>query len=106
MSELFLGRDLQRRGEVSEQTAQLVDAEVKRVITVAYDRAREVIQQNIELLKIIATALLERETLTREDIETISRGESLPPIDVRSAAIIIATGTLPARAASISVWPG
>ncbi len=77
--ELFLGRDLQRRGEVSEQTAQLVDAEVKRVITVAYDRARNVIQEHIELLKIIATALLERETLTREDIETISRGETLPP---------------------------
>ncbi|HEU5175645.1 MAG TPA: ATP-dependent zinc metalloprotease FtsH, partial [Gemmatimonadaceae bacterium] len=77
--ELFLGRDLQRRGEVSEQTAQLVDAEVKRVITVAYERAKEVIAHNLELLKLIAGALLERETLTREDIEMISRGDALPP---------------------------
>jgi len=77
--ELFLGRDLQRRGEVSEQTAQLVDAEVKRVITVAYDRAKDVIGEHIELLRKIATALLERETLTREDIEILARGEDLPP---------------------------
>ena len=78
--ELFLGRELQRRGEVSEQTAQLVDAEVKRVITVAYDRAKDVIGRNLDLLKLIAMALLERETLTREDIEVMRRGETLPPL--------------------------
>ena len=38
--EIFLGRELQHRREVSEQTAQLVDAEVSRVIAEAYDRAK------------------------------------------------------------------
>jgi cell division protease FtsH len=63
--ELFLGREIQHRREVSEQTAQLVDREVKRVIDNAYDRAK--------------ATLLERETLTREDIEMLSRGDTLPP---------------------------
>src|SRR5215204_1350878 len=49
--ELFLGRELQHRREVSEQTAQLVDAEVKRVIHHAYERAKSTLQQNRELLE-------------------------------------------------------
>ncbi|MBA3338751.1 MAG: ATP-dependent metallopeptidase FtsH/Yme1/Tma family protein [Gemmatimonadaceae bacterium] len=77
--ELFLGREIQNRREVSEQTAQLVDAEVKRVITVAYDRAKAVLAENLDLLHTLAAALLERETLTAEDIKMISRGEALPP---------------------------
>jgi len=77
--ELFLGREIQHRREVSEQTAQLVDAEVKRVITKAYDRAKQVLSENIELLHTLAGALLERETLTAEDIKMIGRGEALPP---------------------------
>src|SRR4051812_31444528 len=77
--ELFLGREIQHRREVSEQTAQLVDAEVKRVITKAYDRAKDVLGANIDLLHTIASALLERETLTAEDIRMIARGEALPP---------------------------
>jgi cell division protease FtsH len=77
--ELFLGRDIQSRREVSEQTAQLVDAEVKRVITKAYDRAKAVLSENLDLLHTIAAALLERETLTAEDIRMIARGEALPP---------------------------
>jgi len=77
--ELFLGREIQHRREVSEQTAQLVDAEVKRVIDRSYERAKETLQANITLLHKVAEALLERETLTREDIEILSRGDSLPP---------------------------
>jgi cell division protease FtsH len=77
--ELFLGREIQHRREVSEKTAQLVDAEVKRVIDRAYERAMAVISENLDLLHAIAAALLERETLTREDIAVLLRGESLPP---------------------------
>src|SRR5215203_3711256 len=77
--ELFLGREIQHRREVSEQTAQLVDAEVKRVIDRSYERAKATLQENIGLLHQVAAALLERETLTREDIEILSRGDNLPP---------------------------
>jgi cell division protease FtsH len=77
--ELFLGRELQHRREVSEKTAQLVDAEVARVINEAYTRAKETLTKHMDLLHKVASALLERETLTREDIGYLMRGEELPP---------------------------
>ena len=77
--EVFLGRELMSRREVSEQTAELVDTEVKRVIDAAYQRATAVLTENLELLHSVAKSLLERETLTREDFDVLNRGEILPP---------------------------
>src|SRR4051812_40034865 len=77
--ELFLGRELQTRREVSERTAQLVDSEVTRVIREAYARATAVLQENIDLLHTVATALLDRETLTGDEVAALARGETLPP---------------------------
>ena len=77
--ELFLGREIQHRREVSERTAQIVDTEVKRIIEQAYESAKAVLQQNMELLHSVARALLDRETLTRDDVAMLARGEQLPP---------------------------
>ena len=77
--ELFLGREIQTRREVSERTAQLVDSEVTRVIKEAYARATLVLQENMDLLHRVAAALLDRETLTGDDVAILSRGEKLPP---------------------------
>jgi len=78
-TEVFLGRDFGSRRAVSERTAEMVDDEVKRVIQDAYARATTVLTENRELLDKIAAALLDRETLTREDFLTIQRNEELPP---------------------------
>ncbi len=77
--DLFLGREIQSRREVSEQTAQLVDAEVKRVVMEAHGRAVQVLTENRSLLEIVAAQLLERETLTRDDILLLKAGKVLPP---------------------------
>ncbi len=77
--ELFLGREIQSRREVSEQTAQLVDAEVKRVATEAHAHAVRVLTEHRTLLDAVAVALLERETLTRDDILILKDGRELPP---------------------------
>ena len=77
--ELFLGRELQTRREVSERTAQLVDSEVSRVIKEAYNRAKETLTEHLDLLHLVAEALLDRETLTGEDVAKLARGEKLPP---------------------------
>jgi cell division protease FtsH len=77
--ELFLGREIQTRREVSERTAQLVDSEVSRVIKEAYSRATAVLQENMDLLHTVATALLDRETLTGDEVAALARGETLPP---------------------------
>src|SRR5437867_3739913 len=77
--ELFLGREIQHRREVSERTAQIVDTEVKRIIQLAYEAAKAVLQENIDLLHTVAQALLDRETLTRDDVDMLARGEQLLP---------------------------
>ena len=77
--ELFLGRDIQHRREVSEKTAQLVDTEVSRLINESYSRAKQVLTENLDLLHRVAAALLERETLTREDIKVLVSGNALAP---------------------------
>jgi len=77
--ELFLGRELQTRREVSERTAQLVDSEVTRVIKEAYTRAKETLTENLDLLHRVAAALLDRETLTGDEVQQLARGEQLPP---------------------------
>ena len=56
--EVFLGRELSHRREVSEKTAQLVDAEVAKLLTESYDRAKKTLEDNIDLLHAIAGALL------------------------------------------------
>ena len=77
--EIFLGREFSQRRAVSEQMAETVDAEIKRLIDEAYERARTILAANRSLLDLMADALLERETLDREEINMLSRGELLPP---------------------------
>ena len=79
--EIFLGRELVQRREVSDHTAQQVDQEVKRTLDQAHRRARTVIEEHHDLLEEIALALLERETLGREEIEALDKGEPLPEIE-------------------------
>ncbi len=77
--ELFLGREIQSRRHISSSTAQTVDAEISKVIREAYQRATEVLTENLELLHTVAAALLERETLTGDEVKMLARGETLPP---------------------------
>jgi cell division protease FtsH len=79
--EVFLGRELVQRRDVSEHTAQQVDQEVKRLLDEAHGRARSLVEANRDLLEAIAEALLERETLGRGEIESLARGEPLPPLE-------------------------
>src|SRR5580765_6332074 len=107
--ELFLGREIQHRREVSEQTAQVVDSEVKRVIEEAYARAKQTLEQNIDLLHAVAAALLERETLTGDEVAALARGETLPPRPVTpppSAPALTAAPVLHPKAAKPPLFGG
>jgi len=77
--EIFLGREFAQRREISERTAEAVDDEVKRLVDEAYAKAMQIVDANRELLDRIAAALLERETIDREDLDRLMKGESLPP---------------------------
>ena len=76
---IFLGREISRRHEVSEKTAEVVDAEIKRLLDEALHRAREILQHERELLDTMAQALLDRETLDRDEVKLLVEGKALPP---------------------------
>jgi cell division protease FtsH len=77
--EIFLGREFAQRREISERTAEMVDDEVKRLVDEAYAKATQILGDNRELLDRIAVALLERETIDREDLDRLAKGEPLAP---------------------------
>lgn len=68
---VFLGRDYGKSKNFSEQIATEIDKEVRGIIHECYDKAKDLIEKNIDLLKTIAHYLLEVETLTKEDIDEI-----------------------------------
>jgi cell division protease FtsH len=80
--EVFLGRELVQRREVSEDTARLVDDEVKRFLDEAYGKAVETLTDNRDLLESLAQALLERESLDREQVEALADGKELPELEI------------------------
>ncbi len=80
--QIFLGREIAQRHEVSEKTAELVDAEIKRVLDEALRRARGILEKDMNLLHEMAQALLDRETLDRDEIVMLVEGKPLPPKSV------------------------
>ena len=69
--EVFIGRDLAHHRSYSEGIAAEIDAEVKRIISDAYAKAKAIIMENREVLDKCAELLLEKEKITREEFETL-----------------------------------
>ena len=77
--QVFLGRDFMQHKDYSEETARLIDAEIRRFVDEGYQRAKKLLSENMENLHRIAGALLERETVSGDEIDMLMRGETLPP---------------------------
>src|SRR3546814_15783353 len=69
--EVFLGYSMNKQRQISNETAQLIDAEIKRIVEDGYDRAKQVLTDNIGQLHSLANALLEFETLTGDEIKRV-----------------------------------
>ncbi|MDA8145351.1 MAG: ATP-dependent zinc metalloprotease FtsH [Thermaerobacter sp.] len=69
--QVFLGRDILRERNYSEEVAAAIDQEVRRLVTECYERAKHLLEQNRDKLNRVAEALLERETLEAEDFEAL-----------------------------------
>ena len=76
--EVFLGHSVTQSKNLSEETAQLIDAEIRQLVDTGYDKARTLITDHINRLNDLANALLEHETLTGDEISAILRGEPMP----------------------------
>ena len=78
---LFLGRDLYEQRDYSEQAAEDIDNEVKRIVQTAYTRAKSILTENREKLEMIARILIEQETLDRTGFEDLMNGVMTEPPD-------------------------
>jgi cell division protease FtsH len=76
---IFLGKDLAMHKNFSEKTAELIDMEVKKIITRNFERSKELLEKNKTALKTIAEALLDKEVLSSEEIENIIKGNKKGP---------------------------
>jgi cell division protease FtsH len=76
---IFLGREMVRGKDYSEQTAQEIDTEVKRIIDGCYSLARQTLERHRAKLELIAQSLLEYETLDGTQVEEIVRTGKLTP---------------------------
>ncbi|WDV45538.1 ATP-dependent zinc metalloprotease FtsH [Clostridiaceae bacterium M8S5] len=74
-NEVFIGRDFGRSKNYSEQVAAEIDNEMRRIIDVAYTKAKNLISDNMNKLHDVANALLEKETLSAEEFENIFTGK-------------------------------
>ncbi|HNO11810.1 MAG TPA: cell division protein FtsH, partial [bacterium] len=80
--EVFLGREIATSKNYSENTAVQIDAEIKRIVSEAENKALSLIEQNIQTLHNIANALVERETIDSEELDMILKGQQLPPLEI------------------------
>lgn len=78
--EVFMGRDFNKGRDISEKTAQSIDNEIRRIITESANKAETILRDNLELLHLTSKILLERETIDREELDIMLKGEELPPI--------------------------
>ena len=94
--ETFLGYSSSQPVRMSNQTAQLIDEEIKRIVEGAYQRAKQLLSEHIDELHALAKALLEYETLTGDEIKKVIAGEDIGRNDPSSKR-----SPLPAAGSSI-----
>ena len=79
--EVFLGMDISKSPKHSDRTAELIDDEIKKIISTAKQRATKILEENKDKLENLVKALIERETLNGEQIDKILKGEQLEPVE-------------------------
>jgi cell division protease FtsH len=85
--QIFLGREITQHKDYSEDTAKAIDAEIKRIVSEQYEYSKQLLTKNRHFLEKLANALLEKETLDGNEIESIVHEtgpeESKPEKDVK-----------------------
>jgi cell division protease FtsH len=73
--QIFLGREFAQHRDYSEETAHLIDSEIRSIVTASYEKAKGILQQNLTILHQLASALLEKEALDGNQIDSIVKME-------------------------------
>jgi cell division protease FtsH len=97
---IFLGREIAQHRDYSEETARKIDEEINHLIEDAYARAKQVLEENLDILHKLSDLLLEKETVMGSELDdlihTMRPGIELPsqPLDQKPAAAEPATDTV------------
>jgi cell division protease FtsH len=75
--QIFLGREFAQHRDYSEETAQMIDQEIRTIVTHGYEKAKDILIQNMGILHKLANTLLEKEVLDGHQIDTIIKGEAV-----------------------------
>ena len=75
--EVFLGHSVTQRKSVSDDTAKIIDQEIRIIIDTAYDKAQAILTEHRDQLETLAQGLLEYETLSGDEIQALLRGETI-----------------------------
>ncbi len=78
---VFLGRDFSTRNDISNETANKIDNEIKKLIDWAFEKAKSILTEHRDVLDRCSKALLERETINAEEFEKLINGEELPALE-------------------------
>ena len=74
--EVFIGRDMASHVNYSEETAAIIDEEIKKIVSDGLEKARKLLAENKKLLDTMARVLVERETIFTEEVDLIMEGKS------------------------------
>ncbi|MFL6736123.1 MAG: ATP-dependent zinc metalloprotease FtsH [Sphingomonas sp.] len=93
--EVFLGYSVNRQRQMSNETAQAIDAEIRKVVEDGYKRAHQLLTENGEQLETLAQALLEFETLSGDEIKKVLAGETIDRGSTKGPSIPSAGSSIP-----------
>ncbi|MGB9885791.1 MAG: ATP-dependent zinc metalloprotease FtsH [Moorellales bacterium] len=95
--QVFLGRDLARDRNYSEAVAFSIDREARRIMDECYNRAKQILEEHMDKLHLVAQTLMEKETLEAEEFEALIETNSLPEKAGQPAALAPAPVALETR---------
>nr|MBP3258530.1 ATP-dependent zinc metalloprotease FtsH [Bacilli bacterium] len=84
---VFLGRDYNKSKNFSSQVAFEIDQEIRKIIDKCYKKAHEILKSNKDLMKLIAETLIEKETLTKEEIDYLVDNGCLPKEEIKEVSL-------------------
>ena len=84
---VFLGRDYNKSKNFSNEVAHEIDLEMRKIINECYESAKKIINENRDLLELIASSLLEHETLTKEQIDYLAEHGKMPTEEVEEVEV-------------------
>ena len=93
--EVFLGYSVNRQKNMSNETAQAIDKEIRRIVEAGYDRAKHLLTEHGDELEKLAQALLEYETLSGDEIKIVLDGGSIDRGGAKGPAIPTAGSSIP-----------